>query len=70
MKKLFTYAVLFHEHETNDKNEVKYKDTVIVIEPKTVVAKDEKELVFKITREIPEKYATDPNNVQILVKAF
>ena len=66
MKKLFQYAVILHKY---DKEGI-YTDSKIIIEPTTVLAKSEKDLVFKITREIPEEYAEDPDNVQILVRNF
>lgn len=66
MKQLFQYAVILHEH---DKDGV-YVDSKIIIEPTTVLSKSEKDLVFKITREIPEEYASDPDNVQIVIRNF
>jgi hypothetical protein len=66
MKTLFQYAVVLHEYD-NDK---KYVDSKVIIETKTVLAKSEKDLVFKITREIPEEYAENPDNVQIYVRNF
>lgn len=69
MKKLFQYAVLFHKFETKD-NLKTYIDSEIIIEPKVVLAENEKEVVFKATREIDEEYAKYPDNVQIVVKNF
>lgn len=72
-KKVFQYMVLLHETEedkTNPKAGPTYKDTKVIIDLKTVMAKSEKELVFKITREIPEQYATEPDNVQIMIRPF
>jgi hypothetical protein len=66
MKSLFQYTVLFHKHD-KDGN---YIDSQVVIEPKFVLAKSEKDLVFKITREIPEEFAEESDNVQILVRNF
>lgn len=66
MKSLFQYTVLFHKHDTDDN----YVDSQIIIEPKFALAKSEKDLVFKITREIPEEYAENSDNVQILVRNF
>ena len=66
MKQLFQYAVILHER---DKDAV-YVDSKIIIELKTALAKSEKDLVFKITREIPEEYAENPDNVQIYVRNF
>jgi ABC-type sugar transport system ATPase subunit len=47
-----------------------YVDSKIIIEPTTALSKSEKDLVFKITREIPEEYASDPDNVQIVIRNF
>lgn len=66
MKQLFQYAVLVHSYDKDGT----YLDSKIIIEPTSAVAKSEKDLVFKITREIPEEYAKDPDNVQILVRNF
>ena len=66
MKTLFQYAVILHTYD----KEGNYEDSKVIVEPKTTLAKSEKDLVFKITREIPEEYATDPDNVQILVRNF
>ena len=69
MKKLFQYAVILHEFKEGEK-EKEFVDSKLIIEPKFILAKSEKDVVFKVTREIPEEYATDPDNVQILVKGF
>jgi len=66
MKTLFQYAVVLHEYDKDKK----YVDSKIIIDLKTALAKSEKDLVFKITREIPEKYADTPDNVQIFVRNF
>jgi hypothetical protein len=70
MKKiLYQYAVLFHEHETNEKGKI-YKNTQIIVEPKFVLASSEKEVIFKATREIDEKFASNPDDVQIIIRNF
>ena len=69
MKKLFTYAVLFHQHEQKD-GEQEFKETIVLVEPKTLLAKNEKEVAFKATREIPDGYAEHSENVEILVRPF
>jgi hypothetical protein len=66
MKQLFQYSVLFHKHDKDGE----YVDSQIIIDPKFALAKSEKDLVFKITREIPEEFAEDANNVQIIVRNF
>ncbi len=68
-KQLFQYTVLYDEFETAEKAKV-YKDSKILVEPKFALASSEKELIFKATREIDEKYASDPDNVRILIRNF
>jgi len=69
MKKLYQYAVLFHEHENSEKGKV-YKDTKILVEPKFILAASEKEVIFKATREIDDAYAENSDDVQILIRNF
>jgi hypothetical protein len=69
MKQLFQYTVLLHEY-TEKEGKKEFKDTKIIIEPKFELAKNEKDLVFKITREIPAEFATEPDNIQILIRNF
>lgn len=72
-KRPFQYMVLLHEYEKDEanlKSEPVYKDSKVIIDLKTVMAKSEKELIFKITREIPEEYASDPDNVEIIIRPF
>jgi hypothetical protein len=75
MKHLFQYAVILHEYEQKEATSSMpaskvYKDSKLIIEPKYVLADSEKSLIFKITREIPEEYATDPENVEIKIRNF
>jgi hypothetical protein len=66
MKKLFQYAVLLHKY---DEKRV-YLDSEIIIEPSTGLAKSEKDLIFNITRKIPEKYTSNPDDIEIIVRNF
>ncbi len=66
MKRLFTYSVILHEY--NDKKE--YLDSKIIIQPTSYLAKSEKEVLFKVTREIPEEHTKNPDNIEILVRNF
>jgi hypothetical protein len=66
MKQLFQYTVILHEHNTDEC----YVDSKLIIEPTFKLAKSEKDLVFQITREIPEEHAGNPDNIQILVRNF
>lgn len=69
-KKLFRYYVLLHEFDKKEDGSKIYRDSKLVIEPKNVLALTEKEVVFKVTREIPEEYATEPDNVEIVIGNF
>lgn len=69
MKRLFEYAILYHEY-TEEGNVKTFKETHLVQGIKSILATTEKEVVFKATREVDEKYASDPDNVQILVRNF
>ena len=66
MKQLFQYSVVFHQFD----KEGDYVDSKVIIEPKIALSKSEKDLIFKITREIPEEFADDAQNVQIIVRNF
>lgn len=70
MKQLFQYTVLYHEYKKDKDGVDVYVDSTIIIEPKFALANSEKELIFKATREVDEKYASDPDNVQILIRNF
>ena len=65
-KRVFQYLVVLHKYD-KDNN---YEDTEMVIEPKIVLSKSEKSLVCNITREIPEKYTENPDNVEIIIRDF
>jgi len=65
MKKLFQYVAIFHKYEKSE-----YKDSEIIIEPNFMLAENEKEVVFRATREIDEQYAKSPDNVEILIRNF
>lgn len=70
MKQLFQYVVLLHKYEEKESGKQVYQDTEVIMGPKFELAKSEKDLLFKITREIPEEYASNPDNVQIIVRNF
>lgn len=70
MKKLFQYTVLFHQYKIGEDGKKKYVDSKIICEPKFQLALNEKELIFKATREVAEEYAKDSDNVEILIRNF
>lgn len=70
-QRLFQYVVILHIKATNEKTGVsEYTGAEIIVEPKYLMAKSEKEVVFKATREVPEDKAGDPDNVEIIVRPF
>lgn len=65
-KNLYNYAVLFHERDAKGN----YVNTTVILEPKTMLAKSDKEVAFKATREIPESYTNNPEDVEIVISPF
>lgn len=68
-RRLFMYAVILHTKEIKDGKPV-YTGAELLIEPKYVLAANEKEVVFKATRAIPEEKASNPDDIDIVVKSF
>lgn len=69
--RLFQYSVILHKYtQTKTNNGEMYDGAEIIVDLTTVLAKNEKEVVFKATREVPEDKAGDPDNVEILVRPF
>lgn len=68
-QKLFTYAVLHHEKvdKGNSKEDI---TTTVVIEPKTVLAADDKVVLLQVAKAIPEKYSDKLQDLEILIKPF
>lgn len=78
-KRLFQYAVVLHKFTKVNGAQVgaistssvqEYEDSELIIEPTFVMAKSEKDVVFKVTRLIKEEHASDPDNVEILIRNF
>lgn len=73
-KQLFQYVVILHKYDNPKADATSsvpvYKDSEIIIEPKLILAKNERDVVFKVTREIPEEHAENPDNVEILIRPF
>lgn len=64
-KQLFEYAVLHHKKISDDNFE-----TVVIIEPTTKLAKDERSLGMVVARELPADLLDDLDNVDILIRSF
>lgn len=63
---LFQYAVILHKFDEKGNP----LDSELILGPDYRLAKSEKDLLFALTREIPEKYVDNPDNIQILIKNF
>lgn len=66
---LFQYAVILHKKETKD-GKTEYVGAEMVIEPTTMLARNERDAVFKITRMIPEEKASNPDDIDIIIRNF
>jgi hypothetical protein len=70
-KKLFEYAVLYHPKITKEQRDAgEESQTVLVIPPTTVLAKDEKVAGLAAARLIPAEYETKLDNVEIIIRPF
>jgi hypothetical protein len=65
-QRIFQYAVLLHNYNADGE----YVDSKMIVEPKFQLAKSEKELVFNVTREIPADAASNPDNIEIIIRNF
>jgi hypothetical protein len=66
MKTLFYYTVVLNEYDTGGE----YVDSKMIVQPTFEFAKSEKDLVFKLTRSIPEEHASNPDNIRFIIRSF
>ena len=68
-KKLFQYAVIYHEKidKGNNKEDIASK---VVIEPQTILAVDEKVALMQVAKQIPDDYQDKLQDVEILLRPF
>lgn len=71
-KRLFQYAVLHHvtTSEEKDSKGCSTVNTEVLVEPKTLLAKNEKEVGMRVARELPDNVMDDLDNVEIIVRPF
>lgn len=71
MARIFQYAVVYNPKATKD---AQGNDTTpkaeMIIEPKFILAKDDKEVGMRAAREIPEGYLDKLDEVEIAVRPF
>lgn len=63
--KLYQYAIFCLKKNDKDTTESK-----ILVEPKTLLAKDEKQVAILASREIPEAFLDKLDQVEIAVRPF
>lgn len=69
--KLFEYAILFHPHQTREqKDSGILPKSEIVLQPKTVIAVDDKQVAIIASRDIPEGFLDKLDQVEIIVRPF
>ena len=54
MKQLYQYVAIYHKYDFNEEGIKVYTDSELLIEPKYILANDEKEVIFKATKHIGE----------------
>ncbi len=65
--KLFEYAVIFHPNKDERKDG---RIDEILIQPKSVLANDDKQAFMKAVREIPEDYSDKLDRIEVAVRPF
>jgi hypothetical protein len=68
-KKLFQFVILYHELVERENKKDEYNTTGLV-EPKTVLASDEKVALLQIAKQIPDAVQDHLENVEILLRPF
>jgi hypothetical protein len=68
-RRLFQYAAILHQTEVKDGKEV-YTGAELLIPLTTALAVNDKEILFKVIRQIPEDKSAEPDKVEIIIKGF
>jgi hypothetical protein len=70
-QKLYEYAVLFHPKATKEQKDSGVDpNSMIVLDPVTILAYDEKEAVMRVSRELPAEYMDKLQQVEIIIRPF
>jgi len=68
--KLFEYAVLFHPDARKVGEEWVTDPSQLIVEPKRVVARDDKAVAIQASRDIPDTYLDKLDKVEVIVRPF
>ena len=64
---IFEYAIIWHPSKEQDKNGEKAK---ILVEPTVVLSESEQNVTILASRQIPEDYLSQLNQIDIAVRPF
>lgn len=70
LKKLFEYVILKHNYKEEEGKEPFYLDTELIEGPLTMLAKTEKEVMFKLTKELAPQHSANPDNIEFVIRNF
>lgn len=71
MAKLFEYAIVHNPKPTKDaQGNDTTKPATLLVEPKHILARDEKEVAMRGAREIPDTHLDKLDEVEVLVRPF
>jgi hypothetical protein len=65
--KIYQYAVVWHPDEDQEKEG---KKSEIIINPDYLLAKDERSALITLSRNIPEKYLDQLDQLEIAIRPF
>lgn len=64
---LYQYAILWHPNEAEAKEGRKSE---VIVQPDTILATDQNSAFINASRKIPEKYLSDLDQIDILIRPF
>jgi hypothetical protein len=69
--KLFEYAILHHHMPTRAESEQgKKPESKILVQPQRMLARDEREAMLTVAREIPSEYLDRLDEIEVVIRPF
>ena len=69
-KKLFQFAVIYHERIVNIESKKETFNSMIISGPENVLATDEKTALLMVAKRIPDEHLAHLEDIEILIKGF
>lgn len=69
-KRAFEVLILRHEEKLNEHGVLLEVDTQIIVQPRIVLSKDEKEAQFIAHRLVPEEFAAKTEELEVRIRPF